>query len=683
MPGATPARAPDERQTPAPTPAVGAPAITTANPAISTPEAAAAAASASANASAPGGTPDAQAAPPSGPPAGTLPGFPHNEIKPPPGQKKPPAARGAERPRAVLSIPKPPAVMPLAEVRAGMVGEAWTVFRGTRPEPFKVRVISVLRNFIPKQDVILVRAEDPRVEFSGIAAGMSGSPVYVNGKLMGAIAYAWTFSKEPLAGVTPIESMLAERHRPVRTEREAAVAHEGASSQLPRVARESGAPDQPRLQTVSVPLSVSGISGNAIADLTEELKPFGLVPVRVGGGGSGSGASAMARKGAGGAIPIGLDKLEPGAPVGVELVRGDMSAVAMGTLTYVSGDKLVAFGHPMFGIGEVNLPLVLGEVHAFMPSMASSFKMASPLIEIGAAVQDRPSCIVGDLSRRATMIPVAVRVKAPDNEARMFRAEVARNRRLTPILASMVMSSAVADAEPDVTDMAVTLTSRIDVRGLGPVELTDQMFSSEGMSGRLLSASRGVRALGDILSNPFEPAVVDRIDIDVKVEFRKDITEIVAVALPGDVVHAGDTVPLRVTLRPYAGAEYTETIPVLVPRTLAGETVKVEVASGAQVRPDLPKPESLRGYIENLRNFYTATSIVVSLSTQDDGASLRGRLIPNLPQSALDTLRPASQTRRADAYRVAERTVFASQRPVTGRQELNLFVREDALGKNR
>ena len=561
--------------------------------------------------------------------------------------------------------------MPLAEVKPGMVGEAWTAFHGVKPEPFKIRVVSILRNFIPKQDVILMRAEDPRVEFSGIAAGMSGSPVYINGKLVGAIAYAWSFSKEPLAGVTPIESMLAERQRPRRASDDM-LASGPSPVGLPHVASRNDNPNEPRLSTVSVPLSISGVSTVAMNELADELKPFGLVPVRVGGGGG--------RKQG---LPVGIDKLEPGAPVGVELVRGDMSAVAMGTLTYVQGDKLVAFGHPMFGIGEVNLPLVLGEVHAFMPSMAASFKMASPIAEIGAVTQDRPSCIVGDLSRHASMVPIEVRVNAPDLERRTFRAEVARNRRLTPILASMVITSAIADTEPDVTEMAVSITSRLDVRNYGKIELKDQLFSSEGLSPRLLGSSRGVRALSDLLSNPFEPAIVDRLDIDVQVEFRRDLSEIVAVSLPGDNVRAGDVVPLRVTLKPYAGPEFVETVPVRIPASLAGQSVKVEVAAGAMVRPDVAKPESLKGYIENLRSYYAASSLVVSFNTPDDGASLRGRLIPNLPESALDTLRTGSQTRRADAYRVAERTVYTASKPVTGRQELTLLVREDVLGKNR
>ncbi len=562
----------------------------------------------------------------------------------------------------------PPAIMPLSDVHPGMVGEALTVFSGTKPEMFKVRVVSIVENFIPNQAVILVQAEDARVEFSGIAAGMSGSPVYINGKLVGAIAYAWSFSKLPLAGVTPIESMLAERKRPRRVTDDALV-ERGQWPASPNPAQAS-APGEPRLQAVSVPLSVSGLSMAAMNELTEEMRPYGLVPMRAGGGGRRTPVPTPGR-------------IEAGSAVGVQLIRGDMNATAIGTVTYISGDTLLAFGHPMFGIGEVSLPMVSGEVHTFIPSQASSFKLASPLAEIGTIVQDRPSCIVGDMTRQAAMVPVNVRVTAPGGEPRMFRAEVARNRRLTPVLASMVITSAIADAEPDVTEMAVTVTSKLNVRGQGTVELRDQLFSAEGLSPRALSASHGLRAFGDLLSNPFEPVTIDSMDVDVRVEFRRDISEIVAVSLPGDNVHAGDTVPLRVTLRPYAGREYTETVPVTIARTMGGQVIKIEVASGGMVHPDVARPESLHGYIDSLRAFYTPASIVVSLSTPDNGASVRGHLLAGLPQAALDTLRPGNQTRRADAFRVADRTVFPSARMVMGRQELSLYITDDTRGRNR
>jgi hypothetical protein len=436
---------------------------------------------------------------------------------------------------------------------------------------------------------------------------------------------------------------------------------------LPPIAS-AGAPGEPRLMRAAVPLSISGFSPRTASELSDELRPSGLVPLQAGGG----------RK----VGPPAAGHVEPGSAIGVELVRGDMSTVGTGTVTYVDGPNVFAFGHPMFGIGEVYLPMVDAEIHAFLPSLQQSFKMSSPLQEVGTLVQDRQACIIGDLDARTTMMPVEVRVGGPGVDARVFRAEVARNRRLTPMLASMVVGNAIADAEPDVTDMVVTVTSKMNVKGYTTLELRDQLFSSEGISGRALSSSRGLRAMGDLLFNPFEPIVLDRMDVDVRVEFRRDIAEIVGVSLPGDVVHAGDTVPLRVTLRPYAGTEYVETVPVVIPRNVGGDMVKLEVASGAQVKPDTPQAESLRGYIENLRKFYTASSIVVSVQTPDDGASLRGRLLSGLPPAALDTLRPGNQTRRADAYRVADRTVFPSKRLVSGKQELTLFVRDDALGRN-
>jgi len=226
-----------------------------------------------------------------------------------------------------------------------------------------------------------------------------------------------------------------------------------------------------------------------------------------------------------------------------------------------------------------------------------------------------------------------------------------------------------------VTDMVIAMITRLDVRGAGGVEIRDQLFSGEGLSSRVLAQARGLKALSDLLGNPFEPAVIDRIDVDIRVEYRNDVAEIVGASLPDERVRPGETLPVRVVLRPYAGKEFVEIVPVLIPRTLAGKTIKVDVASGALVRPDLPKPESLRGMMENLRAFYPGQSIVVSLSTPDSGVSLRGRLIPSLPDSALDTLRPANQTRRADAYRVADRTLHPCDRLVSGRQELTARVR--------
>jgi hypothetical protein len=248
---------------------------------------------------------------------------------------------------------------------------------------------------------------------------------------------------------------------------------------------------EPHLMRASVPMSVSGFTPRTFGELEQALRPMGMVPMQAGGG----------RKPG----PPAAGHVEPGSAIGVELVRGDMSTVATGTVTYIDGQKVLAFGHPLFGIGEVYLPMVDAEIHAFLPSLSQSFKMSSPLQEVGTLVQDRQSCIIGDLDARTTMMPIEVRVGGPGVEPRVFRAEVARNRRLTPMLASMVVGNAIADAEPDVTDMVVTIASKVNVKGYSTLEFRDQVFSPEGVSGRALSSSRGLRAMGDLLFNPFEP----------------------------------------------------------------------------------------------------------------------------------------------------------------------------------
>ncbi|HVZ74173.1 MAG TPA: SpoIVB peptidase S55 domain-containing protein [Polyangia bacterium] len=587
---------------------------------------------------------------------------------------KTPTKTSSAAPRAIVSGGPPPPLLKLADVRPGMVGQALTVFQGTKPEPFKIRVVAVLKQFLPKEDVILIRAEDPRVEHSGIVAGMSGSPVYIDGKLMGAIAYAWSFAKDPLGGVTPIESMLAERSRPRRRSPEdvgVATAEPDEPRALPALAAATN-DGEPHLVRASVPLAVSGFTARTIAELTDELRPTGLVPTQAGGGRR-LDATTTSEPG----------HVEPGSAIGVELVRGDMSMVGTGTVTYVDGATVLAFGHPMFGIGEVYLPIVDAEIHAFLPSLAQSFKLSSPLHEIGTLVQDRQTCIIGALDAHTTMMPVDVRVTGPEGKTRTFHADVARNRRLTPMLASAVVANAVSQAEPDVTDVVATIAARLDVHGRGTLALDDQTFSTEGLSGRVVGGARGMRALSELMFNPFEPVAIDRLDVDIRFQLKRDAAEIIGVALPREEVRAGETVPVRVTLRPYAGGEYVETVPVKIPLEVAGQSVRIEVASGVTVRPDMAPAETLSGLIDNMKKYYTAANIVVSVQRPDEGAALRGRLLQDLPASAMDTLRPGTQSRRADAYRATERTVFASKRLVTGHQEVTVAVRDDALGAHK
>jgi hypothetical protein len=569
-----------------------------------------------------------------------------------------------------------------------MKGYGLTVFQGLKPERFDVRVISVLHNFLPKQDIILVQSDDPRLLHSGIVAGMSGSPIYIEGRLAGALSYGWHFAKDPIAGVTPIESMMADLKRPLRGRAATPVAEAANDPQFQPHGRRSldeviarreqlgGSPllqrlplpplpagAEPRLERASVPLSLAGFGAAAFAELSHALEPFHMVPLQAGGAGRADGK--------------GPTRFEDGGSIAVQLIRGDVSAAGTGTVTRVEGDKVLAFGHPMFNVGEIYLPIATAEIHTFMSALSSSFKMASPLKEIGTLIQDRQAGIIGDTSQRADMIPVHVRVDGPGRGEQDFHFEVVRHRFLTPMLASTVVSNAAQNAASDVADATVTVRSSLAVRGYKPLELVDHVYSPDGVSPRTLGASSGLKAIGDILFNPFAPANLDRIDIDVSVDYKADVAEIIGVALNSDELEPGSRPNLYVTLRPYAGAEYIKAVPFDVPSALAGQTVKVVVTAGNLAKPDVAPPENLGGLLDNLRKTYAASSIVIGLETPDEGVTLRGNVIPDLPGSVIDTLRPGASTRRADTFKRAARFVVPMHGILQGKQEITVHIKDD------
>ncbi len=586
---------------------------------------------------------------------------------------------------ATSSVP----IIPLSEVRAGMTGYGLTVFQGTKPEKFNVRVISVLHHFLPKMDVILIQSDDERLKHSGIVAGMSGSPIYLDGRLAGALAYGWHFAKDPLAGVTPIENMMAELKRPLRgkaltpfgiASNEAEVHRprslddviadrESERKRNPLLARLPLPPKlldgaEPRLVRASVPLSLAGFGAGAFSALSEAFEPYHMVPLAAGG---------AARK----SRPGDPKAFENGGAIAVQLIRGDVSAAATGTVTYMEGDKVLAFGPPMFNVGEIYLPVATAEIHTFMSAVSSSFKLSSPLSEIGSLVQDRQTCIMGDTSQRAEMIPVHVTVGGPGRPNREFEAEVVRHRFLTPVLASMVITNAGQTSVSDVADATITVRSNIQVRGHKPLELTDHMYSPDGLSPRVFAQANGLKAIGDILFNPFSPASLDRIEVAVDVDFKADVAEIVGVSLGSDELEPGSRPSLYVTLRPYAGREYVQAIPFDVPRALAGQQIKLTASAGNLSRPDVAPPENLGNVIENLRKSYPARSIVVSVETPDEGVTLRGSVIPDLPGSVIDTLRPGASSRRADTFKRAARVVTPTRGVMVGKQEITARVRDD------
>ena len=555
-----------------------------------------------------------------------------------------------------------------------MTGYGLTVFSGQKPERFPIRVVGVLPKHTSLMDIILVESDDPRLKHAGIVAGMSGSPIYIDGKLVGALSLGWAFAKDALGGVTPIEYMAADLSRPLRgrdynhlasqtsvAERPLspiAELHKRLPTALGSLSTGTGA-----LQPVAVPLLVSGLSEPTMAVLRDAMSPYGIQVTP--GGGTGSVPVASAPR-----------TFEPGGAIAVELVRGDVSMQSIGTVTAIDGNRVLAFGHPMLNAGETYFPVATAEITAFMPSLVSSFKFGHSLVPVGALIQDRSAGIIADTSLRAQTIPVTFAISPLGQPSRTLRTELISHKLLTPVLVGVVAVQAVNVIASDVAEVAVRVDSTLQVTGHPPLSQTDYLFSTDGYSGKMLSNSMGVRQLQEILSNPFGPVHIEKLDLKVELLFKSQVADLVSFALPSDELEPGTTVPIRVAIRPFGQPLSFLTIPVEVSRALAGQTVKIEVQAGSQVKPELAPPDNLTDFIDNLRKGFSAKSLVVTMTTGDEGVNLRGKIVPSLPASVLATLRPGANSRRGEVQKRIYRTPQDVDWVMQGKQELTVQIKE-------
>lgn len=577
-------------------------------------------------------------------------------------------------PKATSAMTMPWPTLPVRDVRVGMTGYGLTVFSGQKPERFPIRVVGVLPKHTSLMDIILVESDDPRLKHAGIVAGMSGSPIYIDGKLVGALSLGWAFAKDALGGVTPIEYMAADLSRPLRGRDYNHLASQTSVAERPLspiaelhkrlpTALGSLSTGTDALQPVAVPLLVSGLSEPTMAVLRDAMSPYGIQVTP--GGGTGSVPVASAPR-----------TFEPGGAIAVELVRGDVSMQSIGTVTAIDGNRVLAFGHPMLNAGETYFPVATAEITAFMPSLVSSFKFGHSLVPVGALIQDRSAGIIADTSLRAQTIPVTFAISPLGQPSRTLRTELISHKLLTPVLVGVVAVQAVNVIASDVAEVAVRVDSTLQVTGHPPLSQTDYLFSTDGYSGKMLSNSMGVRQLQEILSNPFGPVHIEKLDLKVELLFKSQVADLVSFALPSDELEPGTTVPIRVAIRPFGQPLSFLTIPVEVSRALAGQTVKIEVQAGSQVKPELAPPDNLTDFIDNLRKGFSAKSLVVTMTTGDEGVNLRGKIVPSLPASVLATLRPGANSRRGEVQKRIYRTPQDVDWVMQGKQELTVQIKE-------
>lgn len=555
------------------------------------------------------------------------------------------------------------------QLQSGMKGHGLSVFKGTKPERFEVEIVGVLKNTFPKQDMILIRMSGANLEKHKVIAGMSGSPIYINGKLIGALGYGWMFENEPLAGVTPIHNMLAELNRnPITTN-----ATGSASRAFHHAPTASG--DGSRIgapQPLLTPLSLGGFSPRVIQRVSEEFESVGLLPVAAGGvSGGASGSSANARDAA---------AYVPGGAIGVALIRGDFNAVAVGTVTHVESDRVLAFGHPFFGGGFTRAPAMIANVQTIMSSMARSFKMAVGTRELGAMVGDWQSCIVADTSARAEMLPVAIEVANRSSGHREhYNVEVMRNPLFTARLALISILQAINVASGASDAITVSIEIEVDIAGDQPgqprrvMRLSDTTFNSTGD----LISPRPLAGMVQLFHTPFGNPTIECVRAKVDAVQERRTAEIKRAYFADTELTVGKVAPLTVVLKPFGQDEVRRVIDVMVPRLPAqANMLTVTVMDGASAPPDAAPPDNLDDYLNIIGQQRRGTDLVALVPTRMQGLQYRGRTLRNLPASVHDVLNDNNATDVNPAADV-QHLVVPTDWVLTGQITVRIPVKEE------
>ncbi|MGB0679195.1 MAG: hypothetical protein ACPGUV_05995 [Polyangiales bacterium] len=428
------------------------------------------------------------------------------------------------------------------------------------------------------------------------------------------------------------------------------------------------APAPAAMQPLATPLMLGGFTAAVTTQMQSWLQPLGLWPLQAGGAAPRSRQQAKRKA-----------RFVPGGAIGIELIRGDISATAVGTITHVDGHRLVAFGHPLMNAGQVALPTAEARVLHVMASLNRSFKVAEALHSQGTLVQDRLPAVVVDTARQAKHVPVTLTLRSPSwRQPRRWRMEVAQHPQLTPSLVFAALVNALQASASDQDHLVLHADARIHVAGRAPLRLRDAAFLPLGAADTgALSRFKLMRALEAVAHNPFEPAELNAVHVDMHLKFAPDIARITAVAVPSDEVDPGARVPVRVTLARYGHADTQLVMPLHIPAWAAGQTVRIEVAPGHTVALPQPQPRRLDDVLRALKAGFRADQLVLSLTHQARGLSLRGHLLPDVPASVAVTLQGVQDTTPVQPvpalhYRARHLPVI-----VAGKAHLKLQVRSN------
>ena len=559
----------------------------------------------------------------------------------------------------------------MSEVRRGLRGTAYTVFEGVVPEPMEVEILGVLKDAIgPKQDMILARLHGAKAEYTGVVAGMSGSPVYVDGKLLGALSFRiGQFSKEPIAGITPIGQMLEVRDGVARPATRAPVAS----------GRGLGDADATgEVHAIETPLVFSGFSREAVERFSDRFRAMGLAAV------SGLGGSDPGR-----AQP---EPIVPGSAVSAVLVDGDLAIAGTCTVTYVDAERLLACGHPITQYGAVSMPMTKAEVVATLPSPQNAFKIVNTTETIGSFTEDRQAAILGRFGVMARMIPVTVTIDPTGDAAtrRTYRFRVLDNRQLTPSAVLVSVYQTLQGTNLSAAEMSYRVQGAISVeRAEGPTSapskvrvdgvMTQTEFNPAAISVALLVNDRFNQVYGSSAELPR----VTGLELEVTSLAGQRSAVLEGAQVGATEVHAGDMVEISGILAPYRQASRPVRMRVRLPETIARGPLRLLVSDGATLdRLSLPtaaaqRTATLADTVARLNGLRDNDRVYVTVLDHEAQAVLASGALAAIPLSMANVLAPAKDGRAVQMNGESLRTIGSEQTEfaVSGSQVVDLVVR--------
>lgn len=587
---------------------------------------------------------------------------------------------------ALVAAPQA-SLMPIGEIRPGMTGVGRTVYAGTDLEEFRVTIIGVMRNVVgPQRDLILARLDGGPLANTGVMQGMSGSPVYVDGRLIGAVSYSLgSFPKEPIAGITPIGEMIEdiESRAPRRASADLGLAWPATPAQafdaLARVARRALAPlgQDARRATIVGPTS--------LADLAPELRPIGGAITMAGfepriaadlGRALQSTASQSAAP-ATGAPALEVPPLRPGDPVGMALVRGDFEMGATGTVTHVDGSRVYAFGHPFLNLGPTQLAMTEAHVYTVLPSLDTSMKLASLGRVIGTMTQDRATVVGGTLGAGPRELAVRLQLNSTTGAPHRFEFFVLNDPALTPLFTYSALLNALTAYERQIGVMSLTVTGTVSFGPDGTIAL-DDMFSGDDAIAAASAAIAG--PLGTLMPNTFKPVTADTLTVDITTSELETYASIERVWLDTVRPRPGGAYRVHVQLRDYRGDARVIEIPVTMPAS-AGGPLTLLVSDAAtlngleqrELRPN--RPASLAELVARANETRRGNGLYVRLLETSAGTVLGNEAMPSLPASVQSALQSdASSERAAVSRHVVGAWEQRMDRLVRGSRELTLTL---------